>query len=59
MTSIGGALHQVAHVTLKTGQVPNSLRQEIGKTWAAVAVLKQRVHDLAHKALISWETNYG
>ena len=59
LTAIGGALHQVAHFTLKTGQVPNSLRLEIGKAWAAVAVLKQRVHDLAHKALTSWEANNG
>lgn len=59
LTAVNRVLLQVAQAALATGELSNSLRQELGKERTVVGLLESRVHDLVQKSLISWETNYG
>lgn len=59
LTAVGGALRQVAHAALATGDLPSNLQRELAKERAVIGMLEKRVHDLVQESLISWETNYG
>lgn len=52
LASVGRALAQA----IRLPSSPDSAREEMQRTRAAVAILEQRTHDLARAALISWES---
>lgn len=56
LAGLGTLLAQTARNPALTGPGLEDVRQNIGRTRAAVAALEQRTHDLVRTALISWES---
>ena len=59
LAGLGTLLAQATRSPALSGPGSEDLRQNIGRTRAAVAALEQRTHELVRKALISWESRSG